>query len=94
MPVQTTTLSTDPVLVQQHQLSVSLGEKGREGSFTLTATLLTYGATLTHLLFPDQWNEPQDLVLGFDHWQEYLAQAQPGALNPFFGAIIGRTASR
>ncbi|GJJ76504.1 aldose 1-epimerase [Entomortierella parvispora] len=96
MPVQTTTLSTDPVLVQQHQLSVTLpntNSKHREGS-VFSATILTYGATLTHVCYPDRWNACQDVALGFDHWQEYLVQAQPGALNPFFGAIIGRTASR
>jgi len=97
MPVQTTTLSSDPALVQQHHLSVTLppnaNNKNREGT-VFSATILTYGATLTHLCYPDRWNAPQDVVLGFDHWQEYLAQAQPGALNPFFGAIIGRTASR
>ncbi|KAF9972055.1 hypothetical protein BGZ73_004891 [Actinomortierella ambigua] len=34
----------------------------------------------------------QDLVLGFDDWQEYIRQAQ--GLNPHYGATIGRTASR
>lgn len=98
MPVQTTTLSAEPVLVQQHQLSVALtanaNNSQHKAGTVFSATILTYGATLTHLCYPDRWNAPQDVVLGFDHWQEYLAQAQPGALNPFFGAIIGRTASR
>ncbi|KAG0051503.1 hypothetical protein BGZ83_003624 [Gryganskiella cystojenkinii] len=105
MPVLTTTLSTDPVLTQQHRLTVNLDDTSNTTNSTsdggrdyrprtISATILTYGATLTHLSFPDRWNEPQDVVLGFDHWQEYLAQAQPGALNPYFGAIIGRTASR
>ncbi|KAG0360959.1 galactose mutarotase-like domain-containing protein [Gamsiella multidivaricata] len=90
MPVKTITLSTDPDLVQQHTLSTALDTSAR----VLSATILTYGATLTHLTFPDRWNQPQDLVLGFDHWQDYPAQAQPRALNPYFGAAIGRTASR
>ncbi|KAI8598620.1 galactose mutarotase-like domain-containing protein [Dissophora ornata] len=104
MPVKTTTLSTKPVLVQQHELSINLDsgatstnasstEAGSRSDKVLSATILTYGATLTHLTFPDRWSQPQDVVLGFDNWQDYLAQAEPGALNPYFGAVIGRTAS-
>ncbi|KAF9917280.1 hypothetical protein BX616_001488 [Lobosporangium transversale] len=98
MPVKTITLSTNPVLVQQHVLSISLKDNdfNNDSNKTraLSATILTYGATLTHFIVPDRWNQPQDVVLGFDHWQDYLAQSEPGALNPYFGAIIGRTASR
>ncbi|KAF9351784.1 hypothetical protein BGX26_010254 [Mortierella sp. AD094] len=100
MPVKTTTFQTSPVSVQQHSLSIELDSaldskanilpKNR----VLSATILTFGATLTHLTCFDRWNQPQDVVLGFDHWQDYLAQAEPGALNPYFGSIIGRTASR
>ncbi|KAG0281865.1 hypothetical protein BGZ96_000992 [Linnemannia gamsii] len=94
MPVKTTTLATDPVLVQQHELTLSTNTGTNNQDRTFSATILTYGATLTHLSCPDRWNQPQDVVLGFDHWQDYIAQAQPGALNPYFGSIIGPTASR
>ncbi|KAF9187180.1 hypothetical protein BGZ51_001504 [Haplosporangium sp. Z 767] len=99
MPVKTTTLSTDPALVERHELYMPLEcigdtETTKARTKVLSATILTYGATLTHLVCPDRWNQPQDVVLGFDHWQDYLAQTQPGALNPYFGSIIGRTASR
>ncbi|KAG0209813.1 galactose mutarotase-like domain-containing protein [Mortierella sp. GBAus27b] len=101
MPLRTTTLSTDPVLVQQHELSVALepipassGQPATAAEKVFSATILTYGATLTHLTCPDRLGQPQDVVLGFDRWQDYLAQAEPGALNPYFGATIGRTASR
>ncbi|KAF9091420.1 hypothetical protein BGX23_005202 [Mortierella sp. AD031] len=100
MPVKTTTLSIDPVLVQKHELTASTTTtgkeyfKGKQLEQTFSATILTYGATLTHLTCPDRWNRPLDVVLGFDNWEEYLAQAQPGALNPYFGATIGPTASR
>lgn len=99
MPLRTTTLSTHPILVQQHILSIFLdttttGVNSVVIQKELSATILTYGATLTHLTYPDRLDQPQDLVLGFDHWQDYIAQAEPGALNPYFGAIIGRTASR
>lgn len=100
MPLRTTTLSTHPVLVQQHTLSIRLdtitGGSGQPTTVAkeLSATILTYGATLTHLTYPDRLSQPQDVVLGFDHWQDYIAQAESGALNPYFGGIIGRTASR
>ncbi|KAI1315804.1 hypothetical protein EDD11_000299 [Mortierella claussenii] len=103
MPVKTTTVSSDPVLVQLHELSTLLDTASSSGGgsncsdskpTSVSATILTYGATLTHLVVPDRRNQLQDVVLGFDHWQDYLAQAEPGALNPYFGGIIGRTASR
>lgn len=92
MPVQTVTLSESPVLVQQHILTTDLSSK--HAPQTISASILTYGATVTHLKVPDRRGESQDIVLGFDHWEDYLAQAQSGALNPYFGATIGRTASR
>ncbi|KAF9136598.1 hypothetical protein BGX30_011039 [Mortierella sp. GBA39] len=94
MPVKTTTLAKEPVLVQQHELTLATNTRTNNKEQTFSATILTYGATLTHLTCPDRWNQPQDVVLGFDHWQDYIAQAQPGALNPYFGSIIGPTASR
>ncbi|KAK5799662.1 galactose mutarotase-like domain-containing protein [Linnemannia elongata] len=94
MPVKTTILATEPVLVQQHELTLTTNTETNSKEQTFSATILTYGATLTHLICPDRWNQPQDVVLGFDHWQDYIAQAQPGALNPYFGSIIGPTASR
>ncbi|KAG9326162.1 hypothetical protein KVV02_005667 [Mortierella alpina] len=100
MPVKTTTLATEPVLVQQHELVVTLVDpanaehKGTAKANTFSAILLTYGATLTHVRYPDRWNQLQDVVLGFDNWKSYRDQGEPGELNPYFGAIIGRTASR
>jgi len=49
-----------------------------------SATLLTYGATLQSLTFPDGL----DVVLGFDSLDGYLGQ------HPYFGGIIGRVANR
>lgn len=92
MPVQTISLSENPVLVQQHILTADLASD--HSPRTISASILTYGATVTHLKVPDRRGESQDVVLGFDHWEDYFAQAQPGALNPYFGATIGRTASR
>ncbi|KAF9407069.1 hypothetical protein BGZ94_002833, partial [Podila epigama] len=91
MPVHTTTLAIEPTLVQQHVLSAT---SSNQRGILYSVTILTYGATVSHLKVPDRNGELQDVVLGFDHWQDYLDQAKPGALNPFFGATIGRTASR
>lgn len=54
----------------------------------LTATILTYGATLQALVVPDRRGEPADVVLGHDSLAPYLAQAQ------YLGATVGRVANR
>eukprot|EP00128_Syssomonas_multiformis_P019135 Colp12_sorted_trinity150504_noHs@15613 len=56
----------------------------------LSLTVLNYGATITHLFVPDQNAVPQDIVLGFDNFEDYLNTS----LNPYFGASIGRCANR
>lgn len=48
------------------------------------ATILSYGATLQSLTFPDG----TDVVLGFDNLEAYLGD------HPYFGAAIGRVANR
>ena len=48
------------------------------------ATVLSYGATLQSLIFPDG----TDVVLGFDRLEGYLGE------HPYFGGIIGRVANR
>jgi len=48
------------------------------------ATILSYGATLQSLMFPDETN----VVLGFDNLENYLGD------HPCLGAIIGRVANR
>jgi len=47
-------------------------------------TILSYGATLQSLTFPDG----TDIVLGFDDLAGYLGE------HPYFGPIIGRVANR
>ncbi|KAF9953700.1 hypothetical protein BGZ72_005215 [Mortierella alpina] len=100
MPIKTITLATEPVLVQQHELVVTpedpanTNAENKSTATKLSATILTYGATLTHLWCQDRWGQPQDVVLGFDHWEDYPDFGQLGELDPYFGAIIGRTASR
>ena len=48
------------------------------------ATILSYGATLQSLTFPDGL----DVVLGFDDLQGYLGE------HPYFGCAVGRVANR
>ncbi|GIQ74613.1 aldose epimerase family protein [Bradyrhizobium sp. RD5-C2] len=58
------------------------GERGFE------ASILTFGATLQALLVPDRGGHCDDVVLGHDEFDGYLAQRK------FFGATIGRYANR
>ncbi|MGN6368839.1 MAG: aldose epimerase family protein [Phycisphaerae bacterium] len=54
----------------------------------LSATILTLGGTITHLLAPDRAGNAADIVLGFDSAADY---EKPG---PYFGALIGRVGNR
>jgi aldose 1-epimerase len=49
---------------------------------------MTYGATLTALRTPDRHGRFENIVLGFDALEPYLAG------TPYFGATIGRYANR
>jgi aldose 1-epimerase len=68
---------------------------GREVSlFTLsnrsntTVKITNYGGIITAILTPDQNGKPDDIVLGFNTLDEYLAK------HPYFGALIGRYGNR
>lgn len=54
----------------------------------LHSTITNYGGKIVTLTAPDRHGTLADVVLGFDHLEEYL---QP---NPFFGTIVGRCANR
>ena len=54
----------------------------------LEARIITYGASLQALLVPDAAGHRDDIVLGHDAFEGYLARRQ------FFGATIGRYANR
>ena len=54
----------------------------------LEASIMTYGASLQALLVPDAAGRRDDIVLGHDGFDGYLARRQ------FFGATIGRYANR
>src|SRR5688572_17886687 len=54
----------------------------------LEARIMTYGASLQALLVPDAAGRRDDIVLGHETFDGYLARRQ------FFGATIGRYANR
>lgn len=49
---------------------------------------MTYGGIILRLRVPDRAGVPGDVVLGYDSLADYLA------VNPYFGAIIGRYGNR
>ncbi|KWV52358.1 galactose mutarotase [Bradyrhizobium macuxiense] len=58
------------------------------GEHGVEVTILPFGATLQSLLTPDRDGHCDDIVLGHDDFDGYLAQRK------FFGATVGRYANR
>ena len=54
----------------------------------MVAKVITYGALMTELHAPDRDGKIEDIVLGFDNLEQYLAG------HPYFGATVGRYANR
>jgi aldose 1-epimerase len=54
----------------------------------IEARVTTYGATLVSLKAPDRAGQMQNIVLGFDKLEAYLAGV------PYYGATVGRYANR
>lgn len=78
-----------------HKCSFGTTQDGQAvDEFTLTnkngvqAKIVTYGAMLTELHVPDRDGNLQDVCLGFDDLDGYLAG------HPYFGVIAGRYANR
>jgi aldose 1-epimerase len=69
----------DGTAVDQYVLTNAKGMK---------AKVITYGAILTELHVPDPQGKFEDVVLGFDNLDSYLAG------HPHFGATTGRVANR
>eukprot|EP00760_Papus_ankaliazontas_P029804 PhM_4_TR4471/c0_g1_i1/m.86731/K01785/galM, GALM; aldose 1-epimerase len=59
-------------------------------SGNLIATIIPYGATMTHLFVRDKQGELRDVLLGFDDPKTYCN----GDQHPYFGATVGRVANR
>ncbi|WEG12905.1 galactose mutarotase [Pullulanibacillus sp. KACC 23026] len=77
-------------------LSEVFGQLGQETvmSYTLennngmAMTCINYGCIITKILVPDREGEFENIVLGYDHLEEYLHD------SPYFGAVVGRVAGR
>ena len=54
----------------------------------ISASIISYGATLQTLFLPDQAGHLADVVLGHDNLTDYVAKPQ------FFGSTVGRYANR
>jgi aldose 1-epimerase len=54
----------------------------------IEARICNYGGILVSLQAPDRDGRLDDVVLGYDHLDGYLA------LSPYFGAVVGRCANR
>ncbi len=54
-----------------------------------TASVITYGATLTRVEMPDKAGKMGDVLLGYDSLEQYVKDSAP-----YFGAIVGRVANR
>jgi len=54
----------------------------------VSATILTYGATLQSVIAPDRRGKPADVVLGYDDLDSYVSRPN------FFGVTVGRYANR
>lgn len=54
----------------------------------LSAKVIEYGSILVSLKVPDKNGEVEDIVLGYDNLQDYIAD------QSYFGAIVGRYANR
>jgi aldose 1-epimerase len=50
--------------------------------------VMSYGAIIIGLRTPDRDGRPEDVVLGFDRLEDYVAH------SPYFGAVVGRVANR
>jgi aldose 1-epimerase len=55
---------------------------------SLEVRVLDYGATVQALLVPDRHGKVEDVVLGFDRLEDYVA------CTAFIGGIVGRVANR
>lgn len=54
----------------------------------LVAKIMTFGAVLTELHTPDKSGKSDDITLGYDTLDGYVAN------NPYFGAVVGRVGNR
>lgn len=90
---ETTDVKSTPVQIQSDVFGTT-----RNGEtvtlYTLTnnqgmvVKIMNYGATITSIQTPDKNNTIEEVTLGFDSLQSYLAG------HPFFGNVVGRYGNR
>ena len=68
---------------QPVELYTLTNEKGE------TASIMTYGATLTRVRVPDRKGTVNDVLLGYNTVEQYEKDSAP-----YFGALVGRVANR
>ena len=66
--------------LEAHLYTISCGN--------ITAEVSDHGATLIKLFVPDAKGNVDDVILGFDHPDDYTAS------TTYFGATVGRNANR
>lgn len=54
----------------------------------MSISCLNYGCVITKILVPDRNGKIENVVLGFEQFEDYLD------LSPYFGSIVGRVAGR
>jgi aldose 1-epimerase len=78
--------------IEQKSFGVADGTNVRLYTLTnengLRMSVMTYGAIITELFVPDRNGKLSDVVLGFEHLDEYRTK------SPYFGATCGRLGNR
>ena len=59
-----------------------------QNSQGITVKISNFGGTIVSILVPDRKGRIQDIVLGFDNLEGYLAE------HPYIGTLIGRYGNR
>lgn len=59
----------------------------------VTVKITNYGCTITSIEAPDKQGNLQNIVCGFDDFDQYVSDAYLGSY-PYFGCILGRSANR
>lgn len=56
----------------------------------MTVKVTNYGAIITSIIVPDRDGRPGDVVLGYNHLEDYINAVD----KPYFGAVVGRYGNR
>lgn len=62
-------------------------------SKNLTVKIINYGAIITHVEMADRNGNIENIVCGFDNFEDYISDKYLGSY-PYFGSIIGRFGNR